>query len=78
MGFSWHWNLSLNGLKNNPKKKKQVTRDVKPVPFNLEFAILFLMELLPSRAPLCFRLRSKGTKNWKIGQENRAKLYPAI
>jgi hypothetical protein len=38
-------------------KKKQATHKVKPVPFNLEFAVLFLMELLPSRAPLCFRLR---------------------
>ena len=43
------------------KKKKQATPKVKPVPFKLEFAILFLMELLPSRAPLCFRLRGKGT-----------------
>ncbi len=68
----------MNGLRTNHKKKKQVTRDVKPVPFNLEFAILFLMELLPSRAPLCFRLRRKGTKNGKTGQEKRAKLYPAI
>ena len=30
------------------KRKKQATPKMKPVPFKLEFAILFLMELLPS------------------------------
>jgi hypothetical protein len=58
--------------------KKQATRNVKPVPFNLEFAVLFLMELLPSRAPLCFRLRSKGTNSVWSGNEKAGKTHPAI
>ena len=36
-----------------------------PVPFNLESAVLFLMGLLPSRAPLRFRLRGKNTKTFQ-------------
>ena len=39
---------------------------------------LFLMELLPSRAPLCFRLRHKGRNSKADGQGNSNKCHPAI
>ena len=60
-GFSLALESKLEQTKKIRLKKKQATHRVKPVPFNLEFTVLFLMELLPSRAPLCFRLRGKGT-----------------
>ena len=42
-----------------------------PVPFYLVSAVLFLMGLLPSRAPLRFSPRGKNTKSFQNG-------HPAI
>ena len=51
--------------------KEKAPPYAEPVPFNLEFAVLFLMGLLPSRAPLRFKLRCKNTIFLQFG-------HPAI
>ena len=60
------------------KKKKKATPKVKTVPIKHEFAILFLMEVLPSRAPLCFRLRGKDINFLTYCQVKCNKHQPAI
>ncbi|MBO4809945.1 MAG: hypothetical protein J5552_00095, partial [Prevotella sp.] len=55
-----------------------ITDSPHSIQYASRIAALFLMELLPSRAPLCFRLHGKGTKPEDYSQTKQPKRYPAI
>ena len=68
-GHNWGVLLAIDEVAGSPLYVAFINHE--KVPFNLEFAVLFLMELLPSRAPLRFKLRGKSTKIFRF-------VHPAI